>query len=114
MSTVLSFADLSEVTNSPVIEREHRDMLTSGMMGTYVVRTANSNYVLIVHGTDAYGYTTADVVCPPHRITGDAGGLLLDVVPRILDDRLVLVDSEDVRRVVLRTSTIVAVDVAAN
>lgn len=106
MSTVISFADLSDLDRSDDIIGEHRAAMMDGWPGTYVVATANSNYTVQAHGVNDEGYLTATVHCPAHSLTGAPAAILFDVVYRILDDRLVVVDNEDVRRVLFRSSSI--------
>lgn len=111
MSTLFNFAGLHDVDRSAAVTEYQHNLMASvfadGTEGTYLVVTRNSVYVLTVKGTNAEGYTVADVVVPAHPISNASGGLLVDVVPRFLSGNLVVVDDEDVRRTLLRTSEVI-------
>lgn len=94
--------------NDAVEEACNRSVLTGSTPAVLLVETGHSVYTVVIHGTDEAGYARATVACPAHPVNGTPAATLTGVVCRVLEDRLVVVDSDDVRRTVLRTSPIVA------
>lgn len=90
-----------------------RSVLTGLTPATLLVETRNSVYTVVVHGESHDGYQMATVVAPAHTITGAPGAILSGVTCRVLDNRLVVVDTDDIRRTVLRTSDIMATHLLA-
>lgn len=111
MSTIATPRDFA--LNDEVTERHARYALTGTNPATLMVETRHSTYTVVVHGADDFGYQRATVVCPAHTVTGASMAVLSDVTCRVLDDRLVVVDSDDVRRTLLRTTDIISTHVVA-
>lgn len=104
---------LPTYSTDPIEMECNLSLLTGDVPCVIAVETANSVYTVTVHGMTADGYQRASVIAPAHAITGASPALLTGVTCRVLGNRLVVVDTDDIRRTVLRTSDIVAIHLVA-